>query len=109
MATSGNYRNFYKKDGKTYAHTINPLTGYPAEQEILSATIVAPDCMTADALATAAMAMGLEKTRELISGLPDIEYFLIYTVPKGGYRTEYSKGMLQYLPARGTLSVLENP
>lgn len=109
VATSGNYRNFYVKDGKTYAHTIDPLTGYPAEQEILSATIVAPDCMTADALATAAMVMGLERTRKLISGLPDIEYFLIYTTPKGGYRTEYSKGMLRYLPERGALSILENP
>ncbi len=108
VATSGNYRNYYVKDGKTYAHTINPLTGYPAEQEILSATIVASDCMTADALATASMVMGLERTRELINGLPGIEYFLIYATPKGGYRTEYSKGMLQYLPERGALSILEN-
>ncbi|MDR0743200.1 MAG: FAD:protein FMN transferase, partial [Tannerella sp.] len=52
FATSGNYRNFYIKDGKKYAHTINPLTGYPSEQSLLSATIIAPDCMTADAYAT---------------------------------------------------------
>ena len=57
IATSGNYRNFYIKDGKKYAHTIDPRTGYPAEQSILSATVVAPDCMTADAYATAFMAM----------------------------------------------------
>ena len=49
VATSGDYRNFYIKDGKKYAHTINPATGYPAGQNILSATIVAEDCMTADA------------------------------------------------------------
>ncbi|MDR1675976.1 MAG: FAD:protein FMN transferase, partial [Tannerella sp.] len=60
LATSGNYRNFYEKDGKRYAHTLNPHTGYPSEQSILSATVVASDCMTADAYATACMAMGLE-------------------------------------------------
>lgn len=61
VATSGNYRNYYIKDGKKYAHTIDPRTGYPSEQSILSATIVAEDCITADAYATAFMAMGLEK------------------------------------------------
>lgn len=55
MATSGNYRNFYVKDGKRYAHTINPKTGYPAESNILSATVIADDCMTADAYATVFM------------------------------------------------------
>lgn len=64
VATSGNYRNYYVKDGKKYAHTIDPRTGYPSEQSILSATIVAEDCITADAYATAFMAMGLEKARE---------------------------------------------
>lgn len=53
MATSGNYRNFYYKDGKKYAHTIDPRTGYPVQHNILSATVIAEDCMTADALATA--------------------------------------------------------
>lgn len=61
IATSGNYRNFYIKDGKKYAHTIDPRTGYPAEQSVLSATIVANDCMTADAYATAFMAMAWKK------------------------------------------------
>ena len=59
MATSGNYRNFYYKDGKKYAHTIDPRTGYPVQHNILSATVIAEDCMTADALATAFMVMGL--------------------------------------------------
>lgn len=61
VATSGNYRNYYVKDGKKYAHTIDPRTGYPSEQSILSATIVAEDCITADAYATAFMAMGWKK------------------------------------------------
>lgn len=63
VATSGDYRNFYIKDGKKYAHTINPATGYPAGQNILSATIVAEDCMTADAYATTFMVLGVEKAK----------------------------------------------
>ncbi|MDO4190368.1 MAG: FAD:protein FMN transferase [Bacteroidales bacterium] len=62
LATSGNYRNFYIKDGKKYAHTINPKTGFLVEHNLLSATILASDCMTADAIATACMVMGLEKS-----------------------------------------------
>ena len=73
VATSGNYRNYYIKDGKKYAHTIDPRTGYPSEQSILSATIVADDCITADAYATAFMAMGLEKAREAAKNIPGIE------------------------------------
>ena len=58
IATSGNYRNFYYKDGKKYAHTINPHTGYPIQHNILSATVIAKDCATADAYATAFMVLG---------------------------------------------------
>lgn len=100
VATSGNYRNFYIKEGKKYAHTIDPRTGYPAEQNILSATIVAKDCITADAYATAFMAMGIEKAREMAASLPDIEYYIIYTDSVQKHQIEFSKGMLQYLPNR---------
>ncbi len=109
IATSGNYRNFYIKDGKKYAHTIDPRTGYPAEKNILSATIIANDCMTADAYATAFMAMGLEQVRKIANTLPEIEYFIIYSDENGKQQIEYSKGMVQYLPNRQTLSILENP
>lgn len=100
VATSGNYRNYYIKDGKKYAHTIDPRTGYPSEQSILSATIVAEDCITADAYATAFMAMGLEKAREAAKNIPDIEYYVIYSDENGKHQIEYSTGMLQYLPNR---------
>lgn len=100
VATSGNYRNYYIKDGKKYAHTIDPRTGYPSEQSILSATIVADDCITADAYATAFMAMGLEKAREAAKNIPGIEYYVIYTDENGKHQIEYSTGMLQYLPNR---------
>lgn len=109
IATSGNYRNFYVKDGKKYAHTIDPRTGYPAEQNILSSTVVAKDCMTADAYATAFMAMGLDKARVLASSLPDLDYFFIYSDEQGRQKVTYSEGMLRYLPNRKALSILENP
>lgn len=106
VATSGNYRNYYVKDGKKYAHTIDPRTGYPSEQSILSATIVAQDCITADAYATAFMAMGLEKARQVAENVPDIEYFVIYADENGKHQIEYSKGMLQYLPNRQLEAIL---
>ena len=59
IATSGNYRNYYHRNGKKYAHTIDPRTGYPVQHAILSSTVLAPDCMSADAYATAFMVMGL--------------------------------------------------
>lgn len=97
IATSGNYRNFYIKDGKKYAHTIDPRTGYPSEQNILSATVVANNCMTADAYATAFMAMGLEMSERVAKNLDDIDYYIIYTDSLGKYKSAYSKGMKQYL------------
>jgi thiamine biosynthesis lipoprotein len=66
IATSGNYRKFYKKDGKIYAHTLDPISGYPAENELLSATVVAKSAAIADGMATAFMAMGLEKAKEYL-------------------------------------------
>ena len=64
MATSGNYRNFYYKGGKKFAHTIDPETGYPVQHSLLSATVLANDCATADAFATAFMVMGVEKAKK---------------------------------------------
>ena len=97
LATSGDYRNFYIKDGKKYAHTINPKTGYPAGGDILSATIIARDCIVADAYATACMALGREGAKALQARHPELEYFFIYADSTGAYRTEYSPGMEKYL------------
>ncbi|MDR0429726.1 MAG: FAD:protein FMN transferase [Tannerellaceae bacterium] len=109
VATSGDYRNYYEKDGKKYAHTIDPRTGYPAGQNILSSTVIAKDCMTADGYATAFMALGSEKAIEIAQSIPEIEYYLIYVDNKGKHQIAYSKGMLEYLPNRKTLDILENP
>lgn len=86
LATSGNYRNYYIKDGKKYAHTINPLTGYPAEENMLSATVIYSDCMTADAFATAFMALGLEKARAIAAQFPEMDYLFVYADEKGRIR-----------------------
>lgn len=77
IVTSGNYRKFYIKDGRKYAHTIDPRTGYPVTHDLLSATIVAPTAAEADALATACMVIGPGQARELIESRPDIEGYLI--------------------------------
>lgn len=102
MATSGNYRNFYIKDGKKYAHTIDPHTGYPVQQDILSATIVAADAMTADAYATAFMVLGSEKAKALSAKIPDLEYFIICAdSTSSGYHVEYSEGFRPFLISSG--------
>ena len=66
MATSGNYRNFKEENGNKTAHTISPVTGRPFFSNILSATVVAPSCMDADALATACMASEEEDAKEIL-------------------------------------------
>ena len=78
IATSGNYRNYYIKDGHKYAHTIDPTTGKPAESNLLSATVTARSCAEADAYATAFMVMGKEKALELLKQQKDKQYILIY-------------------------------
>ena len=79
MATSGNYRNFYDKDGRRYAHTIDPRTGYPVQHSILSATVLADDCATADAYATSFMVLGMEGAKAVLARHPELEAYLIYT------------------------------
>ena len=87
MATSGNYRNFYiTDDGRRIAHTIDPATGYPAKQNVLSATVLAPTCACADAFATAFMVMGLERAKEVLSRHTELQAYLIYD-SLGSYQT----------------------
>ena len=92
IATSGNYRNFYYNNGKKYAHTIDPSTGYPVQHSLLSATVVANDCMTADAYATAFMVMGVEKALEMAESNPDIEAFFIFSDEEGDLQTCQTSG-----------------
>lgn len=94
MATSGNYRNFrVLDDGRKVAHTIDPKTGYPKMQTLLSATVLAPNCMLADAYATACMVMGKEKSIALVEADPSLECYLIYTDESGNMATYLSSGL----------------
>lgn len=94
MATSGNYRNYYVRDGRKYAHTIDPYSGYPSGHTILSATVIAPDCMTADAYATACMAMGVDAAVRMAENIPEIACYIIYTDhATGAYRVHSSASM----------------
>ena len=93
LATSGNYRNYYEVEGQKYSHTINAKTGYPERNTLLSASVFAKDCMTADAYATAFMTMGVEKAKKLATQLPGIEAYFIYGLPDGGMAVTYTEGL----------------
>jgi len=94
IATSGNYFNYRESNGKRYSHTIDPMTGYPAMREILSASIVAKDCMTADAWATACMVMGHDKAIQILEQHSEIEAFLIYSGENGELETYTTPSLL---------------
>ncbi len=95
IATSGNYRNFYISNGKKIAHTINPMTGYPAQQDILSSTVLAPTCAEADAFATAFMVLGLDRAKQVLKSLPQLEAYFIYSDQQGNYQTWQTEGFIQ--------------
>lgn len=95
LATSGNYRNFYYQNGKKYAHTIDPQTGYPVQHSILSSTVLAQTCAEADAYATSFMVMGLEKAKKVLARNPRLQALLIYTDSAGLYKTWCSDSLRQ--------------
>ncbi len=93
LATSGNYRRFYVVDGKKYAHTIDPRTGYPVTHNLLSATIIANDCMHADAYATVLLVLGLEESKKFLEKHPELKALLIYD-DHGEMKTWYTSNLL---------------
>jgi len=97
LATSGNYRNYYMEGDKKFSHTIDPRNGYPVEHGLLSATVLADDCMTADAYATAFMVLGVEKSLQIANNTRGIECFLIFSGANNKYEQVYSKGFAKYL------------
>ena len=97
IATSGNYRNFYVKDGKKYAHTIDPHTGYPVEHSMLSTTVIANDCMTADAYATAFMVLGIDEAIRLINEHPEMDAYFIFSDNEGKIQTFMTDGFRSIL------------
>ncbi len=93
VATSGNYRNQYSYGDSLIVHTINPITGYSEINDLLSATIVAPDCMRADALATACMVMGMAQAMQLIDNIAWAEAYFIFTPDGITQRDTMTAGM----------------
>jgi len=92
IATSGDYRNYYVRDGKKYSHTINPKTGYPVEHSVLSVSVITDDCITADAYATAFMVMGLEKTLAVLEEAPQLDVYIIFD-DNGEIKTYQTNGV----------------
>ena len=97
LATSGNYRKFYIKDGVKYAHTIDPHTGYPVQHSLLSATVIAPSAAIADAYATSFMVMGVAKAKLILAVHPELQVYLIYSDENGDFKTFVSPGMNEML------------
>jgi len=97
LATSGNYRKFFVEDGIKYSHTIDPRTGYPARNQLLSATIIADSCATADGIATACMVMGKERTIEFLGFHPEFEAFLVFSDVSGNFITWTSENLKNYI------------
>jgi FAD:protein FMN transferase len=94
--TSGNYRNYYQTEGAKYGHTINPATGYPERNALLSATVFAKECLHADVLATTCMVLGPEKAMDFIRRQAGTEAFFIIGNEDGSMRTAYTDGLKKY-------------
>ncbi len=86
IATSGNYRRFIVENGVKYAHHIDPKTGYPTKNNLLSASVFSDACITSDATATGILVMGLEEAKQFLSAHPEIQVYLIYSDENGAYQ-----------------------
>ncbi|TDD94727.1 FAD:protein FMN transferase [Flavobacterium cellulosilyticum] len=102
LATSGNYRKFYEEGGQKFSHIINPKTGYPAKQNLLSTTVIANDCITADAYATVFMVMGLKKSIQFLQDNKDLQLEVYFVYDDHGiwktYTSESLKKWIKELP-----------
>ncbi len=97
VATSGNYRKFYVEEGIKYSHTIDPRTGYPAKNTLLSATILTGSCAVADGIATACMVMGKDSAIEFIMRNPNLSAYFIFSDDKGNFKTWMSESLRKNL------------
>lgn len=100
IATSGNYRRFFVENGVKYAHHIDPKTGYPTKNNLLSASIFSKECISSDANATGVLVMGLEKSKEFLKQHPELQAYLIYSDEKGNFKVYSTDGLK---------SMIENP
>lgn len=99
LASSGNYRNYYKVDGQYYGHEINPKTGYPEINDLLGVSVIAPNCMLADAYATAFMVIGYQESKSLIERFNDMEACFFTSGQEGEITQSTSSGFDRYFLA----------
>jgi thiamine biosynthesis lipoprotein len=93
VTTSGNYRKYFEEDGRKYSHIIDPHTGYPYKNNLLSVTVIADDALTADGYDTGLMVLGLDGARALLKNHPELDAYMIYSDENGKYQVEYTKGI----------------
>jgi len=93
LSTSGNYRAFWVENGVKYSHTIDPKTGFPSRNTLLSASVICDDCITADAYATTFMVLGVDKSKALLAKLPGVDVYFIYTNAQGNYEVFFTDGL----------------
>lgn len=93
LATSGNYRKFYQENGVKYSHVINPKTGFPSLNKLLSVTVIHESCMKADAYATAFMVMGLKKSKLYLDNNTDLKAYIVYRDTDGELNTFISEDL----------------
>jgi thiamine biosynthesis lipoprotein len=93
LSTSGNYRAFWVENGVKYSHTIDPKTGFPARNTLLSASVICDNCITADAYATTFMVLGVDKSKALLAKLPGVDVYFVYTNAQGNYEVFFTDGL----------------
>lgn len=93
IATSGNYRRFIIEDGVKYVHHIDPKTGYPTKNNLLSASLFAKECISADAYATGVLVLGLEKAKAFLQQHHELQAYLIYSDDQGKYQVYKTPGI----------------
>lgn len=93
VTTSGNYRKYFEENGRKYSHIIDPHTGYPYKNSLLSVTVIAKDALTADGYDTPLMVLGLEGARAVLKQHPELQAYMIYSDESGQFRTEFTKGI----------------
>jgi FAD:protein FMN transferase len=103
FSTSGNYFNYRIVDGRKFGHTLDPRTGGPAINEMLAVTVVADDCISADAWATAFMVHGLKKSVELLKKQPLLEAIIFFSAPDGSIETYMTEGIKSLMIPPGKL------
>jgi FAD:protein FMN transferase len=97
ITTSGNYHKFYYKDGKKYAHHIDPRTGFPVVHNLLSVTVIAPRCIEADAFACSFMVVGMDSALKIYKSVPNMECYFIYVDKDGNNQVKYTSGFKKFL------------